>query len=260
MKNILILSIVLLTGCIQIKTYEKREIEKMPIGAVFPIGKDSLFNIIEMIFEMKEKQISNLNRKVIQGLSIDERFSVYSLSTEGGPYGNGKRTFNQLQSLLSLHISNEKEINIDSIAHFYKDIFLFGDCGNPYINDEILDSVGISYFVGLSRNYIFSESKKAPYYDVIIHLVLEAVDNNKTRVNIIAINPRIFIGKRPYWSGHTMIPELYWKPVEIPVETSTIEENEILQIIDEVLKSKKAFPKKKNEAPSEIHTIEIRGN
>ncbi len=260
MKNILIILIVLLTSCTQIKTYEKMEIRKMQTNAVFPISKDSLFNIIESIFGMKEKQLSNLDRKVILDLSIDKRFSVYSLSTQGGPYGNGKRTFSQLQNLLSLHISNDKEINIDSIAQFSKDIFLFGDCGSPYINDEILDSVGISYFVGLSQNYLFSESKEAPYYDVIFHLELKSIDENSKHVNIIAINPRIFIGKRPYWGGHTMIPELYWKPFDIPVETSTIEEYEILQKIQEVLKSKKVFPKKENEAPSEVHTIEIRGN
>jgi len=241
--KITLIILLFITGCTRITSYEKRDLTKMPVEFVFPIKRDSLFTLLETVFKNRiTEHVPNLNRKIVQDLPIEKRVSISSLSTKKGVLGLGKRTVKELNSLLPNYISNFKNVNIDSLSQFYNDIFLFGDCGEIYIEDEELDSVSISHFVGLSRNYLFTKNNVSPYYRAIFHLVIDSIDNNHTRVKIETISPVIFVGKQLQMGGHTIFPEFYWHSVAVPVEPSTLEEYEILMKIGELTGIKKEMP------------------
>lgn len=241
--KITLIILLFITGCTRITNYEKRDLTKMPVEYVFPIKRDSLFNLLETVFENRYTEDDHkIKRKIIQELPIEKRLSISSLSTKKGELGYGKRTVKELNSLLSNYISNKENAKIDSISQFCQDIFLFGDCVPFYIEDEELDSVSISHFVGLSRNYQFSKNKVSPYYKAIFHLVIDSIDNTHTRVKIETISPVIFVGKQLQMGGHTLPPDFYWESVAVPVEPSTLEEYEILLKIGELTGIKNEMP------------------
>lgn len=92
-----------------------------------------------------------------------------------------------------------------------------------------------------SRIFIWRKGRGAPYF-VQHHIHLEVLAENRTRVDVIAVNPRITIGARfPYYLPY--VPSVPDAAITRKVPPSTIEEYEILLKIGRALGVEQEMPK-----------------
>jgi hypothetical protein len=112
--------------------------------------------------------------------------------------------------------------------------------GSKYLNspDNINDAFIWNYFPDTSIVY-YNQQNKIPYY-YSLHLHIIKIDNTKTEVEIITINPEIMTGIR--FPSNVLSSVFHQPPITKSVHPSTIEEYRVLLNIGEVLGIKDKMP------------------
>ena len=192
-------------------------------------------------------------------------FFFYSCSTTYKPISYEINPIRYIYDFKINTIYNTIKYNYDDFDHIFHDERV--DQGDsvyftPYFQSIFIGSDSISrlrdtsrtnifrisdnkydFFIeccGYKNSNIFFNNHNSPYlYWVDFHIHLQSIDNNHTVIEVIAIEPRIKIGQ----SFFPTLPHLARPFTHTQVETSTIEEYEILLKIGELLGVKEKMPK-----------------